>query len=150
MGTPDTLESIKSDMKDAMKEGAKEEVATLRMLISSLNNAAIDRNGGLDEDDVVEILDKEVKKRREAVEAYREGGREERAEKEAREIDVIQHYLPDPLSEDEVDAIVEEAIETTGAEARSDMGAVMGRVMPKVKGRFEGSEVKELVLERLA
>lgn len=150
MEETETIQEIKDDMKAAMKSGDKDEVSTLRMLISSLNNAEIDKGGSLSDDDVIEVLSKEAKQRRESIDAYRDGGREDRAEKEEAELEVIQRYLPDPLSEEEAAEIVESAIEETGAETRADMGAVMGRVMPQVKGRYEGSAIKEMVLERLA
>lgn len=150
MEETETIQEIKDDMKAAMKSGDKDEVSTLRMLISSLNNAEIDKGDGLSDDDVIEVLSKEAKQRRESIDAYRDGGREDRAKKEEAELEVIQRYLPDPLSEEEAAEIVESAIEETGAETRADMGAVMGRVMPQVKGRYEGSAIKEMVLERLA
>lgn len=150
MEETETIQEIKDDMKAAMKSGDKDEVSTLRLLISSLNNAEIDKGDGLSDDDVIEVLSKEAKQRRESIDAYRDGGREDRAEKEEAELEVIQRYLPEPLSEEEAADIVESAIEETGAETRADMGAVMGRVMPQVKGRYEGSAIKEMVLERLA
>lgn len=150
MGEPETVQQIKSDMKSAMKAGNKGEVSTLRMLVSSLNNAKIDKGGDLTEDDVVDVLGKEAKQRRESIEAYREGGREERAEKEEAELEIIQRYLPEQLSDEEAEELVEEVIEETGAETRGDMGRVMGQVMPKVKGRYEGSKIKDIVMEKLA
>lgn len=150
MAQTETLEQIKSDMKEAMKDQRKEEVSTLRMLVSSLNNAKIDQGGELDEDDVVEVLSKEAKQRRESIEAYEEGDRQDLADKEQGELEVIQRYLPEPLSDEEVEQMVDEIIEETGAETQGDMGRVMGQIMPKVKGRYEGSKVKDIVLEKLA
>lgn len=150
MADTETLEQIKSDMKEAMKDQRKEEVSTLRMLVSSLNNAKIDQGGELDEDDVVEVLSREAKQRRESIEAYEEGDRQDLADKEQGELEVIQRYLPEPLSDEEVEQMVDEIIEETGAETQGDMGRVMGQIMPKVKGRYEGSKVKDIVLEKLA
>ena len=149
MAEPQTLTDIKDDMKAAMKERDKEKVATLRMLISSLNNATIDQGDDLDDEAVVRVLNKEAKKRREAIEAYRDGGREEQAQKEERELEVIKEYLPEQLDDDEVEAMIDEIIEETGAENAGDMGQVMGQIMPKVKGRFDGSKVKDMVLAKL-
>jgi hypothetical protein len=149
MAEPQTLTDIKDDMKAAMKERDKEKVATLRMLISSLNNATIDQGDDLDDEAVVRVLNKEAKKRREAIDAYREGGREEQAQKEERELEVIKEYLPEQLDDEEVEEMIDEIIEQTGAESPGDMGQVMGQIMPKVKGRFDGSKVKDMVLAKL-
>ncbi len=150
MAETETLEQIKSDMKEAMKDQRKEEVSTLRMLVSSLNNTKIEQGGELDEDDVVEVLSREAKQRRESIEAYEKGDRQDLADKEQGELEVIQRYLPEPLSDEEVEQMVDEIIEKTGAETQGDMGQVMGQIMPKVKGRYEGSKVKDIVLEKLA
>ncbi|MFB6350322.1 MAG: GatB/YqeY domain-containing protein [Bradymonadaceae bacterium] len=147
---PETVNQITSDMKAAMKEGRKEEVSTLRMLISSLNNAKIDKGGELSDDDVIEVLSTEAKQRRESIEAYREGGRDELVDKEQKELEVVNRYLPEQLSDDEIAEIVDEAIAETGAETKSDMGRVMGKVMPEVKGQAEGSKVRDIVMEKLA
>jgi hypothetical protein len=136
-------------MKAAMKERDKEKVATLRMLISSLNNATIDQGDDLDDEAVVRVLNKEAKKRREAIDAYRDGGREEQAQKEERELEVIKEYLPEQLDDEEVEEMIDEIIEQTGAESPGDMGQVMGQIMPKVKGRYDGSKVKDMVLAKL-
>lgn len=150
MAETETLEQIKSDMKEAMKDQRTEEVSTLRMLVSSLNNTKIEQGGELDEEDVVEVLSREAKQRRESIEAYEEGDRQDLADKEQGELEVIQRYLPEPLSDEEVEQMVDEIIEETGAETQGDMGQVMGQIMPKVKGRYEGSKVKDIVLEKLA
>jgi hypothetical protein len=149
MAEPQTLVDIKDDMKAAMKERDKEKVATLRMLISSLNNATIDQGDDLDDEAVVRVLNKEAKKRREAIDAYRDGGREEQAQKEERELEVIKEYLPEQLDDEEVEEMIDEIIEQTGAESPGDMGQVMGQIMPKVKGRYDGSKVKDMVLAKL-
>ena len=147
---PQTLQQIKSDMKEAMKAGEKEEVSTLRMLISSLNNAKIAGGGELSDDDVIDVLSTEAKQRKESIEAYRDGGRDDLADKEEQELEVVQSYLPEQLDDDEIAEIVDEAIDETGAETRSDMGRVMGKVMPQVKGQADGSKVKDIVMEKLA
>lgn len=150
MAEPETLQELKADMKQAMKDRDKETLGTLRMLISSLNNARIDKGGDLADEDVIRVLSKEAKQRRESIEAYEEGGRQEQADKEQRELEVIKNYLPAQLSDEEVEEMVEEIIDETGAETRADMGQVMGRVMPKVKGRYDGSKVKDIVMDKLA
>ncbi|MFP4599747.1 MAG: GatB/YqeY domain-containing protein [Persicimonas sp.] len=149
MADTETLQQLKADMKAAMKAREKDKLQTIRGLISSLNNARIEKGGDLDEDDVIDVLSTEAKKRREAIDAYSEGGRDELAEKEAGELEVIEDYLPEQLSDEEAEAIVDEAIETTGASSKADMGKVMGMVMPKIKGRYQGSKIKDIVLGKL-
>ncbi len=149
MAETETVQQLKADMKAAMKAREKDRLQTIRGLISSLNNARIDKGGDLDEDDVIDVLSTEAKKRREAIDAYSEGGRDELAEKEATELEVIEDYLPEQLSDEEAEAIVDEVIEATGASSKADMGKVMGMVMPKIKGRYEGSKIKDIVLGKL-
>ena len=149
MADAETLQQMKADMKAAMKAREKEKLQTIRTLLSSLKNARIDKGEDLDEDDIVSVLSTEAKKRREAAEAYSEGGRAELAEKEEAELEVIEEYLPPQMTDDEAEALVDEAIETTGASSKADMGKVMGFVMPKVKGRYDGSKVKDIVLGKL-
>ncbi|MFW5967967.1 MAG: GatB/YqeY domain-containing protein [Persicimonas sp.] len=149
MAETETIQQMKSDMKAAMKAGEKQKLQTIRTLISSLNNARIAKGGDLDEDDVIDVLSTEAKKRREAMEAYTDGGRSELADKEETELSVIEEYLPEQMTDEEAEQLVDEAIETTGAESRADMGKVMGFVMPKIKGRYQGSKIKDIVLEKL-
>lgn len=149
MADTETIEQLKSDMKTAMKAREKQRLQTIRTLISSLNNARIAKGGELEEEDVVSVLSTEAKKRREAMQAYTEGGREELAEKEEQELRVIEDYLPPQLSDEEAEALVDEVIAQTGASSKADMGKVMGAIMPKVKGRYDGSKVKDIVLGKL-
>ena len=146
----ETLEQMKSDMKAAMKAKEKEKLATIRMLISSLNNAKIDLQRELTEDDIVGVLSTEAKKRREAAQAYHDGGRVELAEKEEAELVVVEHYLPKQLTDEEIGALVDEVIAQTGASTKADMGKVMGPMMGKVKGKADGSKVKDIVMSKLA
>ncbi|QDG54892.1 GatB/YqeY domain-containing protein [Persicimonas caeni] len=140
---------MKADMKAAMKAREKDKLQTIRSLLSSLKNARIDKGDDLDEDEVISVLSTEAKKRREAAEMYADGGRDELAEKEEAEIKVIEEYLPEQMTDDEAEALVDEAIESTGASSKADMGKVMGYVMPKIKGRYEGSKMKDIVLGKL-
>lgn len=142
-------ERIEADLKAAMKAGEKLKVSTLRMVNSELKNARIDKGRDLEEDEVIGVVSKAQKQRREAEEQYREGGREELAEKEAAEAEILQAYLPEPVSDAELDEAIDAAIAETGATEMKDMGAVMGRVMEQVRGRAEGSEVSRRVKERL-
>ncbi len=149
MAETETIQQMKADMKAAMKAREKDKLQTIRMLLSSLKNASIDKGDDLDEQDVINVLSTEAKKRREAAEQYSQGGREELAEKEEAELTVIEGYLPPQMTDEEAAALVDEAIATTGASSKADMGKVMGYVMPKVKGRYDGSKVKDIVLSKL-
>lgn len=102
------------------------------------------------DDDVIEVIGREVKKRNEAIELYKKGGRDELAEKEQKELEILKAYLPEQLSEDEVRKLVEETISQTGASSMKEMGKVMGSLMPKVKGRADASLVSNLVREQLS
>lgn len=143
-------ERIEADVKSAMKAGDKVRVSTLRMVSSELKNERIARGEDLDEDAVIGVLAKARKQRLEAEEQYREGGRVDLAEKEAAEAAIIQEYLPEPIPDEELEQLIDAAIAETGATSPRDMGAVMGRVMPDVRGRVEGSEVSRRVKGRLS
>lgn len=150
MSEAQTFIRMKEDMKDAMRAKEAEKLGTIRMLISSLKNKAIDLRRELTEEEIVDVLSTESKKRREAIEMYRNGGREDLAEKEEAELVVIGNYLPTPLTEDEVLAMIDAAMAATGASTKKDMGKVMGVMVPQTKGRFDGSKIKDLVMSKLA
>ncbi len=138
------LEQVQTDTRVAMKAREKERVGTLRMLASALQQDA-----KLGDDDEIAVLRREHKRRLEAAEAFRGGGSEERAAAEESEAKLIEEYLPAQLPDDELQALVDEAIAETGASAQGDMGKVMGAVMPKVGGRADGKRVSAAVRERL-
>jgi uncharacterized protein YqeY len=138
------LERVQSDMRDAMKGRERERVQALRLIVSELQKAA--KENGANE---VEVLQRERKRRLEAAEAYRDGGRTEAAEAEEREAEIIASYLPAQLSDEELDAIVGDAVAESGASSPSEMGRVMGLVMPKVQGRADGKRVSAAVKEKL-
>ena len=127
-----------------MKAGDRERVHALRLIASELQKAAKEDGG-----EEVEVLQRERKRRLEAAEAYRDGGRAELAEAEEREAEIIQSYLPEQLSEEEVDALVADVVAETGAASPKEMGKVMSLVMPKVRGRADGKLVSRLVKEKL-
>jgi uncharacterized protein len=139
------LEQIQGDVKDAMKAGEKERVHALRLVVNELQKAAKE-NGG----DEVEVLQRERKRRMEAAEAYREGGRTDLAEAEEHEAQLIAGYMPEQISDEELDAIVGDALAESGASSAKEMGKVMALVMPKVKGRADGKRVSAAVKEKLA
>lgn len=145
-----TFTQLQTDMKDAMRAKDAERLSAIRMLVSSLRNKQIDLRRDLTEEDIVSVLATEAKKRREAADSFRSGGRDELADKEEAELVVIAEYLPKQLSDDEVSAIVDELIASTGAQAKSDMGKVMGPLMGRIKGQFDGGRAKDIVMSKLA
>jgi uncharacterized protein YqeY len=138
------LEQVQSDTTAAMKAGDKQRVGALRLIVSELQKAA--KEGDSDE---IAVLQRERKRRLEAVEAYREAGREDLAEGEAREAAIIEAYLPAQLSDEELRAIVGDVVAATGASSPKEMGQVMSQVMPKVQGRADGKRVSGVVKELL-
>ena len=139
------LEQIQHDVKDAMKAGEKQRVHALRLVVNELQKAA--KENGADE---VEVLQRERKRRFEAAEAYREGGRAELAEAEEHEAELIGSYLPEQLSDEELGAIVGDAVAESGASSPKEMGKVMAMVMPQLKGRADGKRVSAAVKEKLS
>ncbi len=138
------LERIQDDTRTAMKAGERDRVGTLRMLASSLQQDEKEGDG-----DAVAVLQRERKKRIEAAEAFESGGRAEQAEAERAEATLIEGYLPEQVSDEELASIVAAAIESTGAADVKEMGKVIGIVMPQVKGRADGKRVSTMVRERL-
>ena len=138
------LERVQADTRDAMKAGERERVGRLRMIANALQQDA-----KLGDGDEVAVLQRERKKRLEAAEAFRGGGRDEAADSEEAEARAIEGYLPEQLSDDELSEIVSAAIEESGAEGPKEMGRVMSIVMPKVGGRADGKRVSQAVRERL-
>ena len=120
------------------------------MINSLIKNAEIDKRGELTDDEIVQLLMKYAKQRREAIELYEKGGRQDLVEKEKAELAIVESYLPKQLSEEEIRELVREAIEAVGASSPKDLGKVMQYVMPKVKGRAEGSLVNKIVREELS
>jgi uncharacterized protein YqeY len=139
------LEQVQADVRTAMRAGERDRVGALRMVANALQQEAKAGN-----DDEVAVLRRERKRRLEAAEAYRAGGSEQRAAAEEREAELIEAYLPAELSDEELAAIVDDAVAESGAAGPSDMGRVMGVAMPKVGGRADGRRVSEAVRARLA
>jgi uncharacterized protein YqeY len=122
----------------------------LRLILSSLRSAEKELQRPLHDDEELQVLQRERKKRTEAAEAFRSGGRDEQADGEERELAVLEEFMPEPLSEDELEEIVDDAIAEVGATSMRDIGRVMADVMPQVAGRADGSAVSQLVREKLA
>jgi uncharacterized protein YqeY len=139
------LEQVQHDVKDAMKAREKERVHALRLIASELQKAEKDQSG-----DEVQVLQRERKRRLEAAEAYRDGGRDQQAESEEREAEIIASYMPEQLSDEQLEAIVGDAVAESGASSAKELGRVMALVMPKVKGQADGSRVSAAVKEKLS
>jgi len=140
------LERLKADTGTALKAGDRERVGALRMLSAALQQADKDQGEGADH---VAVLQRERKRRLESVETYRDAGRDDLAEGEQREAELIESYLPSQLSDEELHAIVGDAVAQLGADSPRDMGKVMSAVMPKVGGRADGKRVSAVVKEKL-
>jgi uncharacterized protein len=143
------IDDVQQAMFEAMKARRSEETAALRLALSALKSAAIEARRDLSDEEAVAVLQREARKRREAEQAYRDAGRTERAEQEAYERSVIDRFLPAALEPAELARLVDEAVAASGASGPRELGKVMGRLMPQVKGRADGNEVRRLVLERL-
>ena len=142
-------ERISQDMKAAMKERDRGRVGALRMLGAALKNGEIEAGRPLTEEEAQVILRRQLKQREESAEAFRKAGREERAASESAEAEIVREYLPEPLSAEELEQIVDEALRETDATGMKGMGAVMGRAMALAEGRAEGRELAALVRGRL-
>ena len=142
-------DTITQKIGEAMKAKDEIRLSTLRMLSSALNYEKIDKQHTLSEEEELEVVRREAKKRRDAIEAYKKAGANERAEKEEKELAILQEYLPEQMPDSELEKKVKEAISQTGASSMADIGKVMGVVMAKVKGRAEGGKVSELVRKNL-
>ena len=138
-------EKLIQDMKAAMKSKDSVRVGVIRMVRAELQKAEISQKSELKPDDELAVLSRQAKQRRESIDAYEEAGRTELAEKEKAELAVLETYLPKQMTRDEVITIAQELITNSGASNKSDMGKVMGQLMPKLKGRFPGKDVKPIV-----
>ncbi len=141
---------IEDELKQAMLARDGERRDALRLILSSLKSAQKELQRPLHDDEELQVLQRERKRRIEAAEAFRAGDREEQAEKEERELAVLEEFMPEPLSEDELEEIIDDAIAECGATSLRDLGRVMADVMPQVSGRADGSVVSQLVREKLA
>jgi uncharacterized protein len=139
------IDQVKSDTAAAMKAGDKERVQALRLITNELQKAAKEASNG----DETAVLQRERKRRLEAAEAYADAGRDDLADGERREAEIIEQYMPEQLSDEELEAIVGDAVAESGAASPKEMGKVMSLVMPKVQGRADGKRVSAVVREKL-
>jgi uncharacterized protein YqeY len=144
------IQELEDDVKDAMRAGDAARRDALRLIIASLKSAEKDLLRPLSEEEELQVLQRERKKRIEAAEAFRGGGREEQAAKEDAELAVLEEFMPEPLGEEELERIVDDAIAENGATSMRDMGRVMKDVMPQIAGRADGAAVSQMLREKLA
>ena len=144
------ITNLEQEVKDAMLARDGERRDALRLILASLKSAEKELQRPLSEDEELQVLQRERKRRIEAAEAFRAGDRPEQAAKEEAELEILQEFMPEPLSEDELERIVDDAIAETGATSMRDMGRVMADVMPQIAGRADGSQVSQIVREKLA
>jgi uncharacterized protein YqeY len=142
-------EKIDDDVKEALKSGAKDKVSTLRMLNAALKNKQIDKRRPLTDEEVVETVRSLIKQRKDSIEQFAKGGRQDLVDKESAEVAVLEGYLPQQLSREEVESLVRDAIAKTGAQGAKDMGKVMKALIPAIGGRADGKLVSELVKHAL-
>ena len=141
---------IEDELRTARRERDVARRDALSLILSNLRSAEKELQRELNEQEGLQVLQRERKKRIEAAEAFRDAGNEERAEAEEDELDVIEEFMPEPLSEEELESIIDDAIAESGATSMRDLGRVMADVMPQVSGRADGSAVSQLVREKLA
>ncbi|MBI4119559.1 MAG: GatB/YqeY domain-containing protein [Parcubacteria group bacterium] len=146
-------QKISEDQKSAMKAGDALRLSVLRMLSAAISNKEIElrkKETGLSDDEVMNVISSEVKKRRDAIEGYRKGGRAEQAQKEEKEMTILKEYLPPEISDEELRAIVKKGVQDSGAEGEKDFAKVMKTIMPSLKGKASGDRISAILREELS
>ena len=144
------IAEIEDELKDAMRARDAERRDALRLILNALKGSQKELQRPLTEDEEQQVLQRERKRRLEAAEAFRAGGREEQALSVVRELEILEEFMPEPLTEDEIEEIVDDVIAEVGATSMADLGRVMADVMPQIAGRADGSQVSQIVREKLA
>lgn len=142
-------ERLNEDMKQAMKSQDKFKLSTIRMVRATMKNLEIDLKRTLNDNEVLDILSREIKQRKDALQDFEKAGRDDLAEQVKAEAEILAEYLPEQLSEEEIKVIVQQTIQETGASSKADIGKVMSALMPKVKGRADGKLVNQAVQKLL-
>ncbi len=140
---------ITEDMKAAMRAGDKARLGAIRLIQSAIKQIEVDTRKELADTDILQVLDKMAKQRRESIQAFEQAGRDDLASQEKQELELIQQYLPEPLSDEEIQQLIDDAIDATGAESIKDMGKVIGRLKPQVQGRADMGAVSAQIKARL-
>jgi uncharacterized protein YqeY len=143
-------ERLNDDMKQAMKNQDKFKLSVIRMIRSAIKNVEIDLKKTLDDNEVLDILNREIKQRKDSLQEFEKADRDDLAESVRKEIEVIAVYMPQQLTEEEIHAIVQQTIQETGASSKAELGKLMSALMPKVKGRADGRLVNQLVQQLLS
>ncbi len=147
----DTLKTqLQTDMKSSMKSGDKSRLGVIRLMLSAIKQVEVDERIELDNDRITAVLDKMAKQRRESIAQFDKAGRDDLSAVEKAELEIIQEYLPEALSAEEIDALIEKSISTTGAASIKDMGKVMGILKPQLQGRADMGQVSQLIKARLS
>jgi len=144
------IETIEGELREAMKSRDAERRDALRLILNALKGSEKELQRPLSDEEELQVLQRERKRRVEAAEAFRAGGRDKQADAEDYELDVLEEFMPEPLSEDDIEEIVDDAIAEVGATSMADLGRVMADVMPQIAGRADGSVVSQIVREKLA
>ena len=144
------LNDLQADVVGAMKEKDEAKVLTLRMLVSAIKNQQIEKKEELTEEEVGAVVQKEIKKRRDSIEQYKAGGRDDLAQKEQAELTLLEGYVPAQMTDEDLETVVKEVIEQTGATSMQDMGKVIGAVVAKGKGLAGGKRISESVKKHLS
>lgn len=142
-------ERLNEDMKQAMKSQDKFKLSVIRMVKASIKNLEIDQHKTLDDNEVLDVLSREIKQRKDSLQEFKQAGRDDLVQKLEAEVAILMEYMPQQLSEEEIKVIVQQTIQEVGATSKADMGKVMGALMPKVKGRADGKLVNQLVQQSL-
>ncbi|MBT5892150.1 MAG: GatB/YqeY domain-containing protein [Chromatiales bacterium] len=143
-------DQIKADMKDAMRAGEKERLSVIRMLLASIQRREIDDRKDLDDVEILSVIEKQVKQHRDSATQFKDAGRDERADAELAEAAMLLGYLPAPLSDNEINALIDQVIGETGASGMQDMGKVMGIIKTKAQGRADMGSLSGKIKTRLA
>ena len=150
MSTATLTTRITDDVKTAMRSKDKDRLGVLRLITAAIKQIEVDQRITLDDDQVIAVLEKMLKQRKDSIEQFSKAGRDELAAQEASEIEIIQEYLPEQLSEDEISSLIDDAISTTGAAGMKDMGKVMGLLKPKLAGRADMGKVSRIIKDQLS
>ncbi|MGI9950828.1 GatB/YqeY domain-containing protein [Moorellaceae bacterium AZ2] len=142
-------EQLTRDMKEALKSHDKVRLQTIRMVLASIKNAEIERRRPLNDEEIVNVIQREIKMRKEALEQFMRGGRQDLVRQAEAEIGVLEEYLPRQLSEEELLAVIRDTIREVGAQSGKDVGKVMAALMPKIRGRADGKRANQVVKELL-
>jgi uncharacterized protein len=144
------LAKIDQDLKEAMRNKDKVRLSAIRMLKSAIKKREIEKRGSLTDEEIMDVISREIKQRRDSISEYEKAGRQDLVDKEQAEVEVLMAYLPEQLTEEELRSLVRQVIEEVGASSKADMGKVMSAIMPKVKGRADGRVVNQIVQQLLA